>query len=98
VILYLFVTSFVLLTADEATITPVALLEVGLTNRKDSTAIDDKWNGKLGQGTRYVDLMNNDAVSGQKRKSEEIEESQESYVGAVKRARRSRSCHSLLEN
>jgi hypothetical protein len=35
---------------------------------------------KLGQGTRYVDLMNNDDVSGQKRKPEETEESQDSYV------------------
>jgi hypothetical protein len=69
-------------TADKTAmeLTPVALLEVGLTNGKDSTAIDDKWFEKLGQGTRYVDLMNNDDVSGQKRKREEIEESQDSYV------------------
>jgi hypothetical protein len=72
-------------TANEATMeqTPVALLEVGLTiNRKDSTAIDDKWFGKLGQGTSYIDLMNNDAVLGQKRKSEEIEDSEDNHVGS----------------
>jgi hypothetical protein len=57
---------------------------VGIAKRKGSAAIDDKWFKKLGQGTRYIDLMNNDAVSGKKRKSEEIEESQDSDVDSQK--------------
>jgi hypothetical protein len=40
---------------------------VGVAKGKGSTASDDKWFEKFGQGTRYIDLMNNDAVAGQKR-------------------------------
>jgi hypothetical protein len=69
---------------DEDTMerTPVALLEVGVAKGKGSTSSDDKWFEKLGQGTRYIDLMNNNAVAGQKRKLEEIKDSQESFVGS----------------
>jgi hypothetical protein len=62
--------------------TPVALLEVGVAKGRGSTASDDKWFEKFGQGTRYIDLMNNDAVAGQKRKLEDIKDSQESFVGS----------------
>jgi hypothetical protein len=40
----------------------VALLEVGVSRGKGSSAIDDKWFEKLGQGTKYIDLMSNKAV------------------------------------
>jgi hypothetical protein len=74
---------------------PVARSEVGLTNRKwQSFVIDDKWFEKFGQGTRYVDLMNNDDVSGRKRKPEEIE-SQDSYVDSQESENRSRASQSF---
>jgi hypothetical protein len=60
--------------------TPVALLEVGLTNQNGSTAIDDEWFENFGQGTKYIDLMSNDSVSGQKRKIKETEDRQGRFL------------------
>eukprot|EP00978_Attheya_sp_CCMP212_P033076 scaffold131882_cov66-Attheya_sp.AAC.1 len=59
---------------------PVALLEVGKAKKKDKDSIASFWLEKFGQGVKYVNLMRNDSVVGQKRSREDESSSDDSYT------------------